>query len=71
LETNDTTTTTATTTVIYSPSGVDYVTKDVNGGSELYQTPGTASVPEPMTMSLMGAGLLGLGFFGRRKFGRK
>lgn len=29
------------------------------------------TIPEPMSMSLMGAGLLGLGILGRRKFARK
>lgn len=43
-------------------AGEDYVVKDVSGGSELFQT----ITPEPMTMSLMGVGLLGLGFIGRK-----
>jgi hypothetical protein len=40
----------------------DFVFKDVGAVSEFGQT----VAPEPMTMSLMGAGLLGLGFIGRK-----
>lgn len=43
-------------------AGTDFVFKDVRGGSSLSQT----IIPEPMTYSLMGAGLLGLGFLGRK-----
>lgn len=57
------TNTTASTTV--TTAAIDYVTKDIDGGSESYQMPG-GIVPEPMTLSMMGAGLLGLGLFGRR-----
>lgn len=49
-------------TVSVTAAAMDIVAKDVNGGSEFYQT----VVPEPMTLSLMGAGLLGLGFIRRR-----
>ena len=40
-----------------------WVNKDVSGGSEFSQQ----LIPEPMTLSLMGVGLLGLGLFGRRR----
>jgi hypothetical protein len=39
--------------------------------SRLYGTASTAPVPEPSTILLMGAGLLGLVAVGRRKFNRK
>jgi hypothetical protein len=55
--------TTASSTV--NPAGTDYFFKDDSGGSDFFQT--VASVPEPMTLTLMGAGLLGLGLFGRRR----
>lgn len=43
----------------------DYFVKDISGSSQLIEGFVTG-VPEPMTLSLMGAGLLGLGLFGRR-----
>lgn len=44
-------------------AATDYIAKDITGGSELFQQ----IVPEPMTLSLMGAGLLGLGLLRRRR----
>jgi hypothetical protein len=67
LLTNNTTTPEAYSAVNPSFTGTDIIVKDVNGGSELYQTPGTSSIPEPMTLSLVGGSLLGLGFLGRRR----
>lgn len=46
-----------------SPTGTDWVFKDISGASEISQQ----ILPEPMTLTLMGAGLLGLGIFGRRR----
>ena len=43
-------------------SAHDWVFKDISGTSTFDQT----VIPEPMTYSLMGAGLLGLGLLGRR-----
>jgi hypothetical protein len=40
----------------------DYIVKDITGGSEFTQS----IAPEPMTLSLVGAGLLGLGILGRK-----
>ena len=68
LLTNDTTTTEAYSPVNPSGTGYDIVIKDVNGGSEIYQAPSSSSsIPEPMTLSLVGGSLLGLGFLGRRR----
>jgi hypothetical protein len=57
----------ATTTLTSFPvvaNSVDWVFKDISGASEIFQS----ITPEPMTLSLMGAGLLGIGIFGRRRF---
>ena len=53
-------------TSLITPEATEYVVKDVDGGSEFTESAGGSTVPEPMTLSLMGAGLLGLGMFGRR-----
>jgi hypothetical protein len=49
-----------------NPATTDFFFKDISGGSEVTQL----VAPEPMTLSLMGAGLLGLGIFGRRRFSK-
>jgi hypothetical protein len=50
--------------VTFAPT--DFFYKDIAGGSEVIE----GVVPEPMTLSLMGAGLLGLGIFGRRRISK-
>jgi|HubBroStandDraft_5_1064220.scaffolds.fasta_scaffold23199_3 hypothetical protein len=47
---------------LVTPANEDFVVKDITGGSEIFQT----IIPEPMTLSLMGIGLVGIGFFGRK-----
>jgi hypothetical protein len=44
-------------------AGTDFFFKDISGGSEVTEL----IAPEPMTLSMMGVGLLGLGIFGRRR----
>jgi hypothetical protein len=51
-----------TTTIPFLASSQDWIFKDVSGVSGFSQT----VVPEPVTFSLMGAGLLGIGLLGRR-----
>lgn len=57
----------ATITLASNPSDVYYYSKDITGGSGVTQS--FNIVPEPMTMSLMGVGLLGLGLV--RRYRRK
>jgi hypothetical protein len=55
---------------VTSPEPIDYVFKDIGAGNEASSSVsefGQTIVPEPMTLSLVGASLLGLGFLGRRR----
>jgi PEP-CTERM motif len=56
---------TTTFSIATSPTGVDWIFKDVNGTSDFTQS----VVPEPMTLSLMGLGFLGIGLL-RKKLKR-
>jgi len=47
------------------------VTAGANGTATISQVTDTFSVPEPMTLSMMGIGLLGLGLMRRRQMGKK
>jgi hypothetical protein len=50
----------------FAPAATDFIFKDISAGNGLSDFT-QQIVPEPMTLTLMGAGLLGLGIFGRRR----
>jgi len=51
---------------VFAVVPTDYVFKDIEAGSGISDFQQTI-IPEPMTLTLMGAGLLGLGIYGRRR----
>ena len=53
--------------IVIAANSVDWIFKDVSGTSAFTEK----VVPEPMTLSMMGIGLLGLGLMRRRQQGKK
>jgi hypothetical protein len=53
--------------ITVAPSGSNFVFKDIAGGSDVIQN----VIPEPMTFSLVGIGLLGLGLAARRRAAKR
>jgi hypothetical protein len=48
-----------------------WIIKDINSGNAPFsEVEQSYLVPEPMTLSLMGIGLLGLGIFGRKRISK-
>jgi hypothetical protein len=53
----------STSSSVVTLAGTDFVFKDISGGSNVEES----FVPEPVTFSLMGLGLLAIGFAGRKR----